>query len=150
MRRAMPTAWAASAATKRLSWSLTMRRRNTRAAMPATTQRKAFTLGGWRFTHPTAALICRLDDDPLIFDPSRDSSLDRFVVTEIVRSEDEGGRKLSAFWGKILEKLLNALQSGWGLYIYSYLLHAGSGRIKNLGYRSVTVGWLVRKPFVRG
>ena len=40
-----------SVATKRLSWSLATIRRNTKAAMPEITARKALILGGYRRTH---------------------------------------------------------------------------------------------------
>ena len=57
MRTEIPREWTASAATKRLSWSWTMKRRSTRAAMPETTARKAFTFGGCRLTHVVTAWI---------------------------------------------------------------------------------------------
>ena len=57
MRTEIPREWTASAATKRLSWSWTMKRRRTRAAMPETTARKAFTFGGCRLTHVVTAWI---------------------------------------------------------------------------------------------
>ena len=47
----------ASAATKRLSWSWTMNRSRTRAAMPETTAKKALTFGGCRRTHVETAWI---------------------------------------------------------------------------------------------
>lgn len=50
-------AWTASAATKRLSWSWTTKRRKTRAAIPETTARKALILGGCRRTHVATAWI---------------------------------------------------------------------------------------------
>jgi hypothetical protein len=55
MSTAMPMACAAPAATKRLLWLWTMKRMNTSAAMPATTARKALTLGGCLRSHASAA-----------------------------------------------------------------------------------------------
>ena len=67
MSTAIPSACAASAATKRLSWSWTMKRMKTSAAMPVTTARKAFTLGGCRRTHDVTAPSGRFV--PLIASP---------------------------------------------------------------------------------
>lgn len=57
MRTEIPMAWTASAATKRLSWSWTTKRKKTRAAIPETTARKALILGGCRRTHVATAWI---------------------------------------------------------------------------------------------
>ena len=57
MSTEIPMECTASAATKRLSWSCTMNRRRTSAAMPETTAKKAFTFGGCRRTHVETAWI---------------------------------------------------------------------------------------------
>ena len=63
MRTEIPMEWTASAATKRLSWSCTMNRIRTIAAIPDTTAKKVFTFGGCRLTHIDTAwigLLCTL------------------------------------------------------------------------------------------
>lgn len=100
--------------------------------MPATTARKALTLGGCRFTHPTTALIFRFEDkdDPLIFyvagsleiDLSASSlarSIGRFLFS-IVRSE--GRRKeVRESFGEILETSLDTPGLGRAFYVGPYV-----------------------------